>query len=47
LPKAIKGYTMSRIVTEVGSGLNQSRPSLTALVREGSIGVIVVEHKDR
>ncbi|MCX6041058.1 MAG: IS607 family transposase, partial [Caldilinea sp.] len=42
-----KGYTVSRIMTEVGSGLNESRPKLTALLRDGSIGVIVVEHKDR
>jgi predicted site-specific integrase-resolvase len=36
---------VSRIVTEVASGLNESRPKLTALLREDSIGVIVVEHK--
>ena len=42
-----KGDTVSRIVTEVASGLNESRPKLTALLRDGSIGVIVVEHKDR
>ena len=42
-----KGYTVSRIMTEVGSGLNESRPKLTALLRDGSIGVIVIEHKDR
>jgi predicted site-specific integrase-resolvase len=42
-----KGYTVSRIVMEVGSGLNESRPKLTALLRDGSMDVIVVEHKDR
>ena len=41
------GYTVSRIVTEVASGLNESRPKLTALLRDGSMDVIVVEHKDR
>jgi predicted site-specific integrase-resolvase len=42
-----KGDTASRIVTEMAPGLNESRPKLTALLRDGSIGVIVVEHKDR
>jgi putative resolvase len=42
-----KGYTVSRIVTEAASGLNDSRPKLTALLRDASIGVIVVEHRDR
>ena len=42
-----KGDTVSRIGTEVASELNESRPKLTALLREGSRGVIVVEHKDR
>ena len=42
-----RGYMVSRIVTEVASGLNDSRPQLTALLKDASIGVIVVEHKDR
>ncbi|MCX6039891.1 MAG: recombinase family protein [Caldilinea sp.] len=32
-----KGDTVSRIVTEVASGLNESRPKLTALLRDGSM----------
>lgn len=42
-----RGYMVSRIVTEVASGLNDSRPQLTALLKDASIGVIVVEHKAR
>lgn len=42
-----RGYMVSRIVTEVASGLNDSRPQLTALLKDASIGVIVVEHKER
>ena len=34
-------------MTEAASGLNDSRPKLTALLRDASIGVIVVEHRDR
>ena len=37
-----KGDTVSRIVTEVGSGLNESRPKLTALLRDGSI--VTIQH---
>ena len=42
-----RGYAVSKMVTEVASGLNDSRPRLTALLRDASIGVIVVEHSDR
>ena len=31
----------------MASGLNDSRPKLTALPKDAAIGVIVVEHKDR
>ena len=42
-----RGYAVSKMVTEVASGLNDSRPRLTALLKDASIGVIVVEHRDR
>lgn len=42
-----KGYTVSKIVKEVGSGVNDSRPKFLALLEDQSITVIVVEHKDR
>lgn len=42
-----KGYKVSIVVKEVGSGLNDERPKLEKLIMDRSIKVIVVEHKDR
>jgi len=42
-----KGYQVSQIVKEVGSGVNDSRPKLLALLEDQSITRLVVEHKDR
>lgn len=42
-----KGYKVNLVVTEIGSGLNDSRPKLLNLLKNISINVIVVEHKDR
>jgi predicted site-specific integrase-resolvase len=42
-----KGYKIDRMVTELASGLNDTRPKLTALLKDKSIGVIVVEHRER
>lgn len=42
-----KGYQVSRVVKEIGSGVNDARPKLLALLEDQSIGQIVVEHKDR
>src|SRR5215813_12912557 len=42
-----RGYQIARVVKEVGSGVNDSRPQLLALLEDQSIGLIVVEHKDR
>ena len=44
---AAKGYTVVNIVTEVGSGLNDSRPKLEKLIIDKNIDIIIVEHKDR
>jgi predicted site-specific integrase-resolvase len=44
---AAKGYQVSKIVKEIGSGVNDARPKLLALLEDQSIGLIVVEHKDR
>ena len=44
---ASKGYQVSRMVSELASGLNDSRPKLLKLLTDLSIGVIVVEHRDR
>lgn len=42
-----KGYKVAKIVTEIGSGLNDSRPKLENLLIDKEITTIVVEHKDR
>lgn len=44
---AAKGYQVSRVVKEIGSGVNDARPKLLALLEDQSISLIVVEHKDR
>ena len=44
---AARGYQVAKVVKEVGSGINDSRPKLLALLEDQSIGLIVVEHKDR
>lgn len=44
---AAKGYMVSRVVNEVGSGINDSRPKLLDLMDDNSFSVLVVEHKDR
>jgi predicted site-specific integrase-resolvase len=42
-----RGYQGAKVVKEVGSGINDARPKLLALLAEQGIGLIVVEHKDR
>lgn len=42
-----RGYHVSKIVKETGSGLNDNRKKLEDLLKDRSIKVIVVEHKDR
>jgi len=37
----------TRVVAEVGSGLNGHRTKLLSLLRDPSVGTIVVEHRDR
>ena len=44
---AAKGYQVVKVVKEVGSGVNDARPKLLALLEDQSIDLIVVEHKDR
>src|SRR5215472_3951244 len=44
---AAKGYQVAKVVKEVASGVNDSRPKLLALLEDQSITLIVVEHKDR
>ncbi len=40
-------YQISKVVKEVGSGLNDARPKFLALLEDSSMEVILVEHKDR
>jgi putative resolvase len=41
------GLTVVGTVVEIGSGLNGRRPKLLKVLANGTIGVIVVEHRDR
>jgi predicted site-specific integrase-resolvase len=44
---AARGYQVTKMVSELASGLNDSRPKFLKLLTDASIGVIVVEHRDR
>lgn len=44
---AKQGYHVTRTVSELASGLNDSRPKFLKLLTDASIGTIVVEHRDR
>jgi putative resolvase len=43
----VRGYQISKVVKEIGSGVNDNRPKFLALLADPSIGRIVIEHKDR
>ena len=43
----LKGYQVAQEVTEIASGLNDTRPKLEKLLADTSIGTIVVENRDR
>jgi predicted site-specific integrase-resolvase len=42
-----KGYQVATVVTEIASGVNDSRPKLLALLQDPEVTDIVVEHKER
>ena len=44
---AAKGYQVTAVVKEIGSGVNDTRPKLLKLLTDPTVGQIVVEHKDR
>ena len=44
---AAKGWQVSKVVKEIGSGINDNRPQFLKLLRDPTITIIVVEHKDR
>lgn len=42
-----RGYQVHQVVKEIGSGVNDSRPKLLAVLKDPHASRIVVEHKDR
>ena len=44
---AAQGYQVTRMVSEIGSGLNDRRPKFLKLLTDPTIGVVVVEYRDR
>lgn len=44
---AAKGWSVSQVVKEIGSGVNDNRPKLLKLLADPTVTLIVVEHKDR
>ena len=42
-----KGYQIGKVVKEIGSGVNDSRPKFLSLLEDQSISLIVIEQKDR
>src|SRR5215470_15132830 len=40
---AAKGYQVSKVVKEIGSGVTDARPKFLALLEDPSVGLIVVE----
>jgi predicted site-specific integrase-resolvase len=42
-----RGWKVVNVVKEVGSGVNDGRKKLLALLADPTVTVIVVEHKDR
>ena len=42
-----RGYQVSKVVKEIGSGVNDNRPKFLALLADPSVGRIVIEYKDR
>jgi len=44
---AAKGYQVSKVVKEIGSGVNDNRAKFLALLEDQRVTTIIVEHKDR
>jgi predicted site-specific integrase-resolvase len=43
----VQGYQVKQLIKEIGSGVNESRPKLQALLKDQQATRIVIEHKDR
>src|SRR2546429_653532 len=44
---ASRGYQVTKIVQEIASGMNDTRPKLLKLLTDTLMGKIVVDHRDR
>lgn len=44
---AAHGYQVTKTVSELASGLNDKRPKLMKLLTDPSVGILVIEHRDR
>ncbi len=44
---ASKGYQVTKMVSEQASGLNDRRPKLMKLLTDASVGIVVIEQRDR
>ncbi len=44
---AARGYQVSKVVKEMGSGVNEKRPKFLVRLSDPSVGRIVIAHKDR
>jgi predicted site-specific integrase-resolvase len=44
---ASKGYQVTKMVRELASGLNDRRPKLMKVLTDASVGIVVIEHRDR
>ena len=44
---SFKGYSIVRVIKEVGSGVNENRSLAVNLLQENDYDLIVCEHKDR
>ena len=44
---AISGGRVTRVESEVGSGMNGARPKVRRLLADAAVGTVVVEHRDR
>ena len=43
----LNGYSVNKVIKEIGSGLNDQRSKLENILKDPSIDYIIVEHKDR
>src|SRR5713101_7990043 len=42
---ASKGYQVTKMVSELASGLNDRRPKLMKVLTDASVGIVVIEHR--